>query len=156
MAQIKVSELKFSYEDSFDTVLEDVNFNIDTDWKLGLIGRNGKGKTTLLNLFQGKYEYEGSIVSSERFDYFPYEYDEEDMEKTADELIEKWKPQAESWQVLIQMNQIGMDAEVLYRPFKTLSFGERTRVMLAALFAVEGEFLLIDEPTNHLDSEARE
>ena len=78
------------------------------------------------------------------------------MEKTADELIEKWKPQAESWQVLIQMNQIGMDAEVLYRPFKTLSFGERTRVMLAALFAVEGEFLLIDEPTNHLDSEARE
>ena len=156
MAQIKVSELKFSYEDSFDTVLEDVNFNIDTDWKLGLIGRNGKGKTTLLNLFQGKYEYEGSIVSSERFDYFPYEYDEEDMEKTADELIEKWKPQAESWQVLIQMNQIGMEAEVLYRPFKTLSFGERTRVMLAALFAVEGEFLLIDEPTNHLDSEARE
>ena len=156
MAQIKVSELKFSYEDSFDTVLEDVNFNIDTDWKLGLIGRNGKGKTTLLNLFQGKYEYEGSIVSSERCDYFPYEYDEEDMEKTADELIEKWKPQAESWQVLIQMNQIGMEAEVLYRPFKTLSFGERTRVMLAALFAVEGEFLLIDEPTNHLDSEARE
>ena len=156
MAQIKVSELKFSYEDSFDTVLEDVNFNIDTDWKLGLIGRNGKGKTTLLNLFQGKYEYEGNIVSSERFDYFPYEYDEEDMEKTSDELIEKWKPQAESWQVLIQMNQIGMDAEVLYRPFKTLSFGERTRVMLAALFAEEGEFLLIDEPTNHLDSEARE
>ena len=155
MAQIKVSELKFSYEDSFDTVLEDVNFNIDTDWKLGLIGRNGKGKTTLLNLFQGKYEYEGSIVSSERFDYFPYPYNESDLEKTADELIEVWKPQAESWQVLIQMNQIGMDAEVLYRPFKTLSFGERTRVMLAALFAVEGEFLLIDEPTNHLDSEAR-
>ena len=69
MAQIKVSELKFSYEDSFDTVLEDVNFNIDTDWKLGLIGRNGKGKTTLLNLLLGKYEYKGSIVSSERFDY---------------------------------------------------------------------------------------
>ena len=156
MAQIKVSELEFSYEDSFDTVLEDVNFNIDTDWKLGMIGRNGKGKTTLLNLLLGRYEYKGSIVSSERFDYFPYEYSEEDMEKTADELIEKWKPQAESWQVLIQMNQIGMDAEVLYRPFKTLSFGERTRVMLAALFAVEGEFLLIDEPTNHLDSEARE
>ena len=53
MAQIKVSELKFSYEDSFDTVLEDVNFNIDTDWKLGLIGRNGKGKTTLLKIISG-------------------------------------------------------------------------------------------------------
>ena len=156
MAQIRVTNLKFTYEGSADPVLEDVNFNIDTDWKLGMIGRNGKGKTTLLNLLLGRYEYEGSIVSSERFDYFPYNYSEEDLSKTADELIEIWKPQAESWQVLIQMNQIGMDAEVLYRPFGTLSFGERTRVMLAALFATEGEFLLIDEPTNHLDSQARE
>lgn len=156
MAQIRVTNLKFTYEGSADPVLEDVNFNIDTDWKLGMIGRNGKGKTTLLNLLLGRYEYEGSIVSSERFDYFPYNYSEEDLSKTADELIEIWKPQAESWQVLIQMNQIGMDAEVLYRPFGTLSFGERTRVMLAALFAAEGEFLLIDEPTNHLDSQARE
>ena len=156
MAQIRVTNLKFTYEGSADPVLEDVNFNIDTDWKLGMIGRNGKGKTTLLNLLLGRYEYEGSIVSSERFDYFPYEYSKEDLNKTADELIERWKPQAESWQVLIQMNQIGMDAEVLYRPFGTLSFGERTRVMLAALFAAEGEFLLIDEPTNHLDTQARE
>ena len=68
----------------------------------------------------------------------------------------KWKPEAEPWQILIQMNQIGMDPECLYRPIKTLSFGERTRVMLAVLFSVEGEFLLIDEPTNHLDSQARE
>lgn len=156
MAQIRVTNLSFTYEGSFDAVLEDVNFNIDTDWKLGMIGRNGKGKTTLLNLFLGKYEYEGSISHSERFDYFPYEYDDEDLDKTADELISKWKPQAENWQVLIQMNQIGMDPECLYRPFGTLSFGERTRVMLAALFAAEGEFLLVDEPTNHLDSEARE
>ena len=48
-----------------------------------------------------------------------------------------------------------MDPECLYRPFKTLSHGERTRVMLAALFAGENEFLLIDEPTNHLDIKAR-
>ena len=74
----------------------------------------------------------------------------------ADELMEGWKPQAESWQVLIQMNEIGMDAEYLYRPFGTLSHGERTRIMLAVLFAGENEFLLIDEPTNHLDAEARE
>ena len=60
MAQIRVSDLTFSYESNADNVLENVNFNIDTDWKLGMIGRNGKGKTTLLNLFMGKYEYEGS------------------------------------------------------------------------------------------------
>ena len=156
MAQIQVSNLTFSYDGSPDIVLENVSFNIDTDWKLGLIGRNGKGKTTLLSLLLGKYEYEGSITTSTAFDYFPYQVDTEEMEKTADELIEVWKPQVESWQVMIELNQIEMDAELLYRPFKTLSNGERTRIMLAVLFAGENEFLLIDEPTNHLDIHARE
>ena len=156
MAQIKVNNLTFSYEGSFDNVLENVSFNIDTDWKLGFIGRNGKGKTTLLNLLLGKYSYQGSIIKSAAFDYFPYEVSEADLAKTADELIPTWKPTVETWQVMVQMNQIEMDAECLYRPFGTLSFGERTRVMLAVLFAGENEFLLIDEPTNHLDAAARE
>lgn len=156
MAQIQVNDLTFGYEGSFDNVFSGINFSIDTDWKLGLIGRNGKGKTTLLNLFMGKYEYKGSIVSSTRFDYFPYSVSESDNEKTASELMEKWKPDIESWQVLIQMDLLKMDPECLYRPFKTLSFGERTRVMLAVLFASENEFLLIDEPTNHLDTAARD
>ena len=54
MAQIQVTDLTFSYDGSADDVLKDVTFSIDTDWKLGLIGRNGKGKTTLLNLFMGR------------------------------------------------------------------------------------------------------
>ena len=156
MAQIQVSNLTFSYEGSADDLLENVSFNIDTNWKLGFIGRNGKGKTTLLRLLMGDYKYQGSIIASTYFDYFPYYVSGEDVEKTASELIEKWKPGVEEWQVLIQMNQIQIDAECLYRPIKTLSHGERTRVMLAVLFAAENEFLLIDEPTNHLDQAARD
>ena len=156
MAEIRVNELTFTYEGSVEPVFENVSFHMDTDWRLGLIGRNGKGKTTLLNLLMGRYSFQGSISGSTGFDYFPYEVKEEDLEKTADELMESWKPQVESWQVLIQLNQIGMDAEFMYRPFGTLSHGERTRIMLAVLFAAEGEFLLIDEPTNHLDTAARD
>ncbi len=156
MALIQVNDLTFSYEGSAEDVLKNVTFNIDTDWKLGLIGRNGKGKTTLLNLFMGRYDYRGSIVTNARFDYFPYRVSEGDPKKTAAELMEKWKPQVESWQVMIQMDQLHTDPECLYRPFETLSFGERTRVMLAVLFASENEFLLVDEPTNHLDSAARD
>ncbi len=156
MAQIQVNDLTFSYDKSADEVLKNVTFSIDTNWKLGLIGRNGKGKTTLLNLFMGRYDYQGSIKSNTYFDYFPYQVSDDDLEENTADLIEKWKPQVESWQVLIQMNELKMDAECLYRPFKTLSFGERTRVMLAVLFAAENEFLLVDEPTNHLDTEARE
>lgn len=70
MAQIKVTDLTFSYDGSADDVLKEVTFSIDTDWKLGLIGRNGKGKTTLLNLFMGRYDYQGSIKASTCFDYF--------------------------------------------------------------------------------------
>ena len=56
MAQICVSNLTFCYEGSFDNIFEDVSFVIDTDWKLGFIGRNGKGKTTFLNILSASKE----------------------------------------------------------------------------------------------------
>ncbi|MCR5238164.1 MAG: ATP-binding cassette domain-containing protein [Lachnospiraceae bacterium] len=155
MSLINVSDLTFNYDGSFDNIFENLSFSIDTNWKLGLIGRNGKGKTTLLNLLLGKYEYTGNISSSTCFDYFPYKADGNDYEKTADELIEKWKPGVESWRVMRELPQLSVEAELLYRPFGTLSFGERTKIMLAVLFSGENDFLLIDEPTNHLDMEAR-
>ena len=46
MAQINVSNLTFGYDGSFDNIFENASFSIDTDWRLGFIGRNGKGKTT--------------------------------------------------------------------------------------------------------------
>ncbi|HBB60384.1 MAG TPA: ABC transporter ATP-binding protein, partial [Lachnospiraceae bacterium] len=107
MAQIRVTDLTFAYENSADEVFENASFQVDTDWKLGLIGRNGKGKTTLLRLLMGEFEYRGSITGSTRFDYFPYSVSDSDLSKTSEELIEKWKPEAELWEVLFQMNQIG-------------------------------------------------
>ena len=50
MAQISVNNMTFCYEGSYDNIFENVSFSIDTDWKLGFIGRNGKGKTTFLRL----------------------------------------------------------------------------------------------------------
>ena len=156
MARISVNDLTFGYEGSFDNVFEHVNFSVDTDWKLGLIGRNGKGKTTFLNLLLKKYEYTGNISSSVLFDYFPYKLTDDELEKTAVELFEFWKPGTEDWRVILELSLLDVDTEILYRPIKTLSFGERTKVMLAVLFSGENEFLLIDEPTNHLDASTRE
>ena len=61
MSQINVNNLTFYYEGSYDNIFENVSFQLNTDWKLGFIGRNGKGKTTFLNLLMGKYEYKGKI-----------------------------------------------------------------------------------------------
>ena len=58
MALIKVENLTFSYPSSYDEIFSKVNFQIDTDWKLGFVGRNGRGKTTFLNLLRRKYNCE--------------------------------------------------------------------------------------------------
>ncbi len=153
MSMIQVQNLTFSYPSSFDNIFENVNFQIDTDWKLGFIGRNGRGKTTFFNLLLGNYEYSGKINSSVEFNYFPYPVS--DKNKYTHEIMEEICPQAEDWEILREISYLDVDAEVMYRPFKTLSNGEQTKVLLAALFLTEGQFLLIDEPTNHLDTEGR-
>ena len=103
MAQINVNNLTFAYEGSFDNVFENTSFSIDTNWRLGFVGRNGKGKTTFLNLLLGKYEYEGNISTNTIFDYFPYIVNSEELTKTAGELIESWKPGVEIWRVMCEL-----------------------------------------------------
>jgi len=156
MAQINVSNLTFGYEGSFDNVFDGVSFSVDTNWKLGFIGRNGKGKTTFLNLLLGKYPYEGTISTPAVFDYFPYQISAVQMGQPAAEFAEELKAGCELWRVICELSLIGEEADILYRPFGTLSPGERTKILLAVLFSGENNFLLIDEPTNHLDEAARE
>ena len=144
MSQIRVNDLSFTYEGSFEPVFEHTSFSIDTCWKLGFIGRNGKGKTTFLRLLSGKYPYTGTIDTQTVFDYFPYHISPEDRQRPAAEFAETLKP------------LLGLSADILYRPFSTLSFGEQTKLMLALLFSGENDFLLIDEPTNHLDQTGRD
>lgn len=72
MSLIQVSNLTFSYDGSYEPIFENVSFQMDTNWKLGFTGRNGRGKTTFLNLLLGKYAYQGSISSSVEFSFFPY------------------------------------------------------------------------------------
>lgn len=154
MSMIKIENLTFSYPTSYDNIFENVTFQIDTDWNLGFVGRNGRGKTTLLNLLLGKYEYSGKIHSSVQFDYFPYPV--ADKNKFTNEIFFEIAPGAEEWELMRELSYLDVNADVLYRPFETLSNGEQTKVLLAALFCNEGHFLLIDEPTNHLDMKARE
>jgi lincosamide and streptogramin A transport system ATP-binding/permease protein len=205
MSLIMVNDLTFSYDTAYDNIFEHVSFQIDTDWKLGFIGRNGRGKTTFLNLLLGKFEYKGSITASVEFDYFPFVVANEDC-NTLDIIKNKiapftrWQqemeqclkaheaqqqeseqslkeqensPSLEQYGILLELfiandgyiieeliakeiSKLNVDSSVLNRPFSTLSYGERTKVMLAALFLKKNNFLLIDEPTNHLDMEGRD
>ena len=154
MSLINVVNLTFAYEGSYDNIFENVSFQIDTDWKLGFIGRNGRGKTTFLKLLLGKYEYSGAISANVNFEYFPFKVT--NSENNTIDVIESIYPACLHWQVMRELSLLQVPEDVLYRPFDTLSSGEQTKVLLATLFLKENSFLLIDEPTNHLDMKARE
>ncbi len=82
MSIIQVQHMTFAYEGSYDPIFENVSFSLDTDWKTGFIGRNGRGKTTFLKLLMGwEHPTGGSITASVHFDYFPFPV--KDGEQTA-------------------------------------------------------------------------
>lgn len=151
---INISNLTFAFDGSYDNIFEDVSFHLDTDWKTGFVGRNGRGKTTFLKLLAGEYKYSGHITAAVDFKYFPFPI----VNKSAQTLdvAQACAPEADDWEICREMNLLGLNAELLYRPFITLSGGEQTKVMLASLFLAQDSFLLIDEPTNHLDMQGRE
>lgn len=153
MSQIKVTNLNFAYEGSYDKIFENVSFQMDTDWKLGFTGRNGRGKTTFLKLLLGEMSYTGQISSSVHFDYFPYEV--KDQSLITRELLKQIDPDLEEWALIREFSYIGLDESLLDRPFETLSQGEQSKALLSVLFLKSNNFLLIDEPTNHLDVDAR-
>lgn len=153
MGLINISQLTFSYESSYDNIFENVSLQIDTDWKLGFIGRNGRGKTTFLKLLLGVYEYSGKITGTTNFEYFPFNVAEEQVNTI--EVIRTINAQYALWEVQRELSLLEVKEDVWERPFCTLSKGEQCKVLLATLFLQADKFLLIDEPTNHLDNKAR-
>lgn len=152
--QLKIQDLSFTYEGSYVPVFEHVHISVDTTWRLGLIARNGRGKTTLLRLLEGRYPYRGKIDCPLTPVYFPFPV--EDPGQLTLFVMQSAAPDVPDWRLMREMNLLKMDEDTLYRPFDTLSQGEQTKALLAALFAREDAYPLIDEPTNHLDVHGRE
>lgn len=153
MSLIKIENLTFSYYGCVKPVFKNVSFSFDTNWKTGLIGRNGTGKSTLFKLLLNREVYQGRICKSEDFIIFPPNIT--DASKSGIELFWELTSCEEEWKLFRELNLLGLDENLIYRSFKTLSNGEQTKILLAILFTKEDGFLLIDEPTNHLDMEGR-
>ena len=133
MSLINVKNLTFAYPGSFDNVFEHVSFQFDTDWRLGLVGRNGKGKTTLLRLLGGQYEYDGTIDSTVKFYYFPFEVKEKNQSVL--NVLGELCPDAQSWEISKELNLIGLGEEIGDRSFSTLSEGEKPELCLSRCFS---------------------
>lgn len=149
MSLIDIKNLTFTHIGALEPIFDNVNLELDTNWKLGFIGRNGYGKSTFLKLLLGEYPCDGNIHASASFEYFPYEI--ENYEESTIAIVKNLKGEFPLWKLQKEMNLLELKEDILYRPFSTLSHGEQTKILLATMFISENNFLLIDEPTNHLD-----
>ena len=144
-----IQNLSFTYDGSSEAVFPGWSVELDTSWRLGLTGRNGRGKTTLLRLMMGELPHGGQISLPMQPVYFPYPVsDPEDMTLNVMQEVAGGEPE---WKLLKELRLLEVTEDALYRPFSTLSRGEQTKALLCALFAREDAYPLIDEPTNHLD-----
>lgn len=153
MSQITIQSLYFTYDGDHTPVFEGLDLQLDTNWKLGLVGRNGRGKTTLLRLLAGELEGKGTISLGQPCLRWPKPV-ADPSRRTLDVLLEETAPEDE-WKIYRELSLLGLSEEILDRPFSTLSGGEQTRALLAALFLDEGAYPMVDEPTNHLDGPGR-
>ncbi len=111
MSIIKITNLSFHYDDSSENIFDNLNLNLDSSWKLGLTGRNGRGKTTFLNLLRNKLYGLGQIQTKLTFSYFPVEI-ENPENITLFELQEKTN--FEQWELERELNLMGCDTNLLW------------------------------------------
>lgn len=145
-----------------DLILESVDFRIKTYERIGLIGRNGMGKTSLLKLIIGELQSDTGIISRQqnlRIAYLPQEVPQ-GIEGSVREIVKKglegmsfdWSDDEIEWQseLLLQkiLSRMQLDPDAI---FEVLSAGMKRRVLLARGLVAQPQLLLLDEPTNHLD-----
>ena len=139
------------------TILDDVSLYLEPGQKLGVIGINGTGKSTLLRILAGAEEPDGGSVSRDpnvRLDYLPQQPDFDPASTVLEQTFAGLSPEArelaehEAKAILTRLGVPMFD-----QPVGELSGGQRKRVALASALVSGCDVLILDEPTNHLDSE---
>ena len=136
-------------------LFDDINFQLNSKEKIGLIGRNGSGKSTLLSLILNRLEPDdGKIIISKNYKIGLVEQKIEfSYETVLDEIISVLPDERyyESWKGEKILSGLGFTTEEILQNPKNLSGGNQVKVNLAKLLLDEPDLLLLDEPTNYLD-----
>lgn len=156
---LEAQDLSFAYPGG-DELISNLNISISREDKIGIIGKNGKGKSTLLNLLASELNpINGSIKTHPSFKKGHF----------GQTNISRLSPEMTIIDEITSVNQklphsrirgicgtMLFEGELAKKKIKVLSGGERSRVMLGKILANETNILLLDEPTNHLDMESIE
>lgn len=146
---------------SFDhnVLYEDISFNIYKGQKVGLIGGNGTGKTTLFKMILNKMKPDSGKIKlgvSVFPEYFDQEQKNLDLDKTIiDEVWDKY-PYLTHYDIRAYLAKFMFIGDDIFNIVGDLSGGERSRITLLELMLSDANFLIMDEPTNHLDIDSKE
>jgi len=159
-----VADLKsVSYAWGNKTIVKDFSSTIVRGDRIGLVGANGAGKSTLLKLILGELEPQSGTVklgTNLKVAYFDQLRDQLDLDKSAVDNIAEGREfidiDGKSKHIFSYLSDFLFSGERARTPLRTLSGGERNRVLLAKLFSKSANLLVLDEPTNDLDVETLE
>lgn len=154
---LSVDNIKKAFDDF--VLLEDISFDIYRGERVGLIGPNGIGKTTLFKIVLGEVGYdEGDITLGRNVitGYFDQEMGNLNLDKTViDEIWDEY-PKLNYYEIRTILSQFMFVGDDIFREVSDLSGGEKGRLSLLKLMLSNANFLLMDEPTNHLDIDSKE
>ena len=157
MAAIHVNNLTFCYDNSFDNIFEHVTFTLDTNWKLGFIGRNGKGKTTFFRILMGLESADSGQITGLKDIRISAVFQEDRLCETftpVDNVLLTAASSLTKAQAITELQTL-LPKDTLTRPVYTLSGGQKRRTAICRALLAPFDLLILDEPFTGLDEETR-
>ncbi|MDE5764064.1 MAG: ABC-F family ATP-binding cassette domain-containing protein [Ruminococcus sp.] len=140
------------------TLVESIDFEVRRGEKVGIIGDNGIGKSTLLKIIQGLLPHEGKVRwnTNVKISYFEQESTNLNPNLTVMEELHSRYPSLSELEVRNLLAQVRFVGENVFKETGVISGGERAKLCFAIMMQEHGNVLILDEPTNHLDLSSKE
>ena len=154
---LTISDLSMGFNDKI--LFDDIKLNVYKGDKIGLVGKNGVGKTTLFKIICNNLEaIKGKCDLGARVSIGYYDQEQKTLSNQNTVMDEFWDayPKMNNFEVRSHLAKFNFFDEDLFKSVGELSGGERARLELLKLMLSKSNFLLLDEPTNHLDIESKE
>ena len=154
---LHIENLSKSFEDK--NLFNNISFDLKRGEKIALIGDNGRGKTTLLNIIMGKLKADsGKAILGTNVNVGYYDQEQSDLDQNKTILDEVWDafPDLTTTKIRTALGSFLFTGDDVFKEIKNLSGGEKCRINILKLMLSQSNFLLLDEPTNHLDIPSRE
>lgn len=140
------------------TLVDELSFDVRRGDKIGIIGDNGIGKSTLLRIIQEQLPHKGVVRwnSNIKISYFEQESTNLNKELTVMEELHSRYPLLSDLEVRSLLAQVRLVGENVFKETGVISGGERAKLCFAIMMQEHGNVLILDEPTNHLDLSSKE